>query len=156
VSALTHAGETLACTEVAIANGPTTLDVTHYNTLTWNPIQGAKAYKVYGRTSGAELLMATVDWSTDLHPGGTGPVFPTYRDNGSATPSGALPTKNTTGNMAVEGQLTAVNSGGTATSYQQPVWFGSYALYVDSAGKLRIKSSAPTSDGDGTVVGTQV
>lgn len=30
-----------------------------------------------------------------------------------------------------------------------------YALWVDSAGKLRIKSSTPTSDTDGTIVGTQ-
>ena len=32
---------------------------------------------------------------------------------------------------------------------------GSYYLWVDSTGDLRIKSSAPTSDTDGTVVGTQ-
>jgi hypothetical protein len=28
-------------------------------------------------------------------------------------------------------------------------------LWVDSTGRLRIKTSAPTSDTDGTVVGTQ-
>jgi hypothetical protein len=33
---------------------------------------------------------------------------------------------------------------------------GSYNFWVDSSGRLRIKSSAPTSDTDGTVVGTQV
>ena len=32
---------------------------------------------------------------------------------------------------------------------------GSYHLWVDSSGRLRIKSSAPSSDTDGTVVGTQ-
>ncbi|MEZ5723274.1 MAG: hypothetical protein R3D59_18255 [Paracoccaceae bacterium] len=32
---------------------------------------------------------------------------------------------------------------------------GSYRLWVDSTGDLRIKASAPTSDTDGTVVGTQ-
>lgn len=32
---------------------------------------------------------------------------------------------------------------------------GTYRLWVDSTGDLRIKSSAPTSDTDGTVVGTQ-
>ena len=32
---------------------------------------------------------------------------------------------------------------------------GAYHLWVDATGDLRIKSSAPTSDGDGTVVGTQ-
>jgi len=40
-------------------------------------------------------------------------------------------------------------------SYQYPLYFGSWALWVDSTGKLRIKSGAPTSDTDGTVVGTQ-
>lgn len=33
---------------------------------------------------------------------------------------------------------------------------GAYHLWIDSTGRLRIKSSAPTSDTDGTVVGTQV
>ena len=33
---------------------------------------------------------------------------------------------------------------------------GAYQFWVDSSGRLRIKSSAPTSDTDGTVVGTQV
>lgn len=32
---------------------------------------------------------------------------------------------------------------------------GAYYLWVDSTGDLRIKSGAPTSDTDGTVVGTQ-
>lgn len=42
-----------------------------------------------------------------------------------------------------------------ATSYTYPFYLGAYALWVDSAGKLRIKSGAPTSDTDGTIVGTQ-
>lgn len=42
-----------------------------------------------------------------------------------------------------------------ATGYTQPFYLGSYALWVDSTGDLRIKSGAPTSDTDGTVVGTQ-
>jgi len=32
---------------------------------------------------------------------------------------------------------------------------GAYHLWIDSTGNLRIKSGAPTSDTDGTVVGTQ-
>lgn len=32
---------------------------------------------------------------------------------------------------------------------------GTYEFWVDSAGKLRIKNGTPTSDTDGTVVGTQ-
>lgn len=35
------------------------------------------------------------------------------------------------------------------------VLLGSHHLWVDGSGRLRIKSSAPTSDTDGTIVGTQ-
>lgn len=41
------------------------------------------------------------------------------------------------------------------TGYQNTVRFGTHHLWVDSTGDLRIKSTAPTSDTDGTVVGTQ-
>lgn len=40
-------------------------------------------------------------------------------------------------------------------SYSLAMRFGSQYIWVDSTGDLRIKSSAPTSDTDGTVVGTQ-
>jgi hypothetical protein len=36
-----------------------------------------------------------------------------------------------------------------------PLRLGSYRLWIDSSGRLRVKSSAPTSDTDGTIVGTQ-
>jgi hypothetical protein len=36
-----------------------------------------------------------------------------------------------------------------------PMRMGTFYLWVDSSGRLRIKSGAPTSDTDGTVVGTQ-
>lgn len=39
---------------------------------------------------------------------------------------------------------------------QSHLVMGSYHIWVDSTGDLRIKSSAPSSDLDGTVVGTQV
>jgi hypothetical protein len=48
-----------------------------------------------------------------------------------------------------------VDSASGASGYLNPLWLGSYALWVDSTGALRIKSSAPASDTDGTVVGTQ-
>lgn len=47
------------------------------------------------------------------------------------------------------------NGASGATGYTKPIYVGSYALWVDSTGDLRIKSGAPTSDTDGTVVGTQ-
>ncbi len=51
----------------------------------WTKVTGATGYKIYGRTTNAELLMATV-----------GDVA-TWLDNGSISPSGALPVNNTTG-----------------------------------------------------------
>lgn len=41
------------------------------------------------------------------------------------------------------------------SDYTVPFRIGAYRLWVDTTGDLRIKSSAPTSDTDGTVVGTQ-
>jgi hypothetical protein len=70
-------GESLACatvTAVTVA-GPGAGSVG----LSWNAVTGATNYKIYGRTSGSELLMATQTGTT-------------FTDNGSVTPSGALPT----------------------------------------------------------------
>lgn len=46
-------------------------------------------------------------------------------------------------------------SGPYTATYTKSLRFGQHFLWVDSNGQLRIKSSAPTSDTDGTVVGTQ-
>ena len=40
-------------------------------------------------------------------------------------------------------------------AWQAPLRLGVHRLWVDATGDLRIKSSIPTSDLDGTVVGTQ-
>jgi hypothetical protein len=90
VVALTYDGHTDASTAATCTNA-TTLDVTHYNTISWNPSQGAYAYEIYGRTSGGELLLKTVN-VIDLD-------SLAWADNGSLTPSGALPTVNTTGTI---------------------------------------------------------
>jgi hypothetical protein len=52
------------------------------------------------------------------------------------------------------GHLQQLDSSG-ATGYAHPLYLGTYALWVASDGKLYIKSGTPTSDTDGTVVGTQ-
>jgi hypothetical protein len=44
---------------------------------------------------------------------------------------------------------------GVGTTYGAPLQLGAYHLWVDSSGRLRIKNGVPTSDTDGTVVGTQ-
>ncbi|HCA53065.1 MAG TPA: hypothetical protein DEP24_09380 [Mycobacterium sp.] len=48
-----------------------------------------------------------------------------------------------------------IRTGGNGGWDGEHIVLGSYRLWVDSTGDLRIKSSAPTSDTDGTVVGTQ-
>lgn len=79
VSAITTSGETLACSEVGLTIGATTGVI-----LTWDAMPGATGYRVYGRSTGAELFIAEVS-GTAL----------TYTDSGSITPTGALPTANT-------------------------------------------------------------
>jgi hypothetical protein len=78
VSALTAQGETLASTEtsfsVGVEQAPAGVNVT------WLPFPGAIGYRIYGRDSGAELLLAAVGAVT------------TWLDDGSLTPAGDLPT----------------------------------------------------------------
>ena len=61
VSALNALGETLACSAVTVSNGKSSLDVSNYNTLSWNSVSGATSYNVYGRSSGTEIWLANVN-----------------------------------------------------------------------------------------------
>jgi hypothetical protein len=83
VSAINPQGETTASAEMGVA----VLGTTNTNTVTvgWNPVSGATGYKIYGRTSGGELLLATVSAAATF-----------YTDDGSVTPSGLPPMSNTT------------------------------------------------------------
>lgn len=56
-------------------------------------------------------------------------------------------------NSVVQGQYYALATG--ARTHTEALAFGDQFLWVDATGDLRIKSGAPTSDTDGTVVGTQ-
>lgn len=65
-------------------------------------------------------------------------------------------------NVAVLGYArdicSSLSTGGSAwnqTSGGAPLTIGVYQLWVDANGRLRIKGGAPTSDTDGTIVGTQ-
>ena len=151
VSALTRDGETLASSTVTVSGGAT-LSISVYNTVSFNPVVGAYAYRVYGRTSGSELLLKTLTLA-DI-----GDTFQAgWRDDGSLTPSGALPTSNTTGNLYVGGQASVTpgdtvqdalrvnHSDGTprvqagvyegAPSYAG-MWFGSLTPASDNYGFL--------------------
>ena len=81
VSAFNGWGQTLASTEtfkVVTSTGGINVN--------WAAVSGAHGYKIYGRTTSAELLMATV----------YGEQTTTWLDDGSVTPAGALPSANTT------------------------------------------------------------
>jgi hypothetical protein len=80
VSALNAQGET----DVSTAGTVTTTGTSSTVAVSWGAVVGATGYRIYGRTAGAELLIATV-----------GSVL-SYVDTGSVTPAGALPTGNTT------------------------------------------------------------
>lgn len=100
VTALDAAGETLPSTETSLAiTGPAGVNVV------WGAVTGATSYKVYGRSTAAELLMATV----------TAPTT-TWLDNGSVTPSGAMPALGTSGNISTVSGLTARDLTTTAAS----------------------------------------
>ena len=82
VSALNALGESLASTETSLATSAAA-PATHTMTVNWGAVPLATGYKVYGRTTGAEQLIATVGAVT------------TYVDTGAITPAGALPLANT-------------------------------------------------------------
>ena len=84
VSAVNAAGETLASTEATISTGGSG-GSTRSNTVSWSPVSGATGYNVYGRTISGELKMTP-----------TAITATSFLDDGSVTPSGALPTSNTT------------------------------------------------------------
>lgn len=77
MTAVINGVESQASTAATIVTGAGT---TNTVTLTWSAVTGASSYRIYGRTSGTELLMGTVQAPTL-----------TFIDTGAVTPSGALP-----------------------------------------------------------------
>lgn len=136
------------------------------NTWNVNPSLATPVQQVSGRFQVRTPLSITATaYVIDIdHNSGT-PIIRLLGNNNNYidTPSGNLRFASNLGQRFVAGNGT-INFDGTnyqfagssgATGYQKPLYLGSYALWVDSTGDLRIKSSAPTSDTDGTIVGTQ-
>lgn len=113
VSAINAYGETLASAETSVV----TTGTTSTTTVNWGAVANAAGYKVYGRTTGAELLMATL-----------GNVL-TFTDTGAVTPAGALPTVNTTSYMVI------FSDAGANTGYK---------VLLDSNGNLRFMAGNGT------------
>lgn len=82
LSALDGTGETLASAEVSGLTDTGTN--TNQLIISWAAVPGATGYRIYGRTSGGELRIATLGAVTS------------YIDTGAIVPAGALPTVDTT------------------------------------------------------------
>jgi hypothetical protein len=88
---------------VSISNGNATLSGSNYNLVSWSAVTGAAQYRVYGRTAGSELLIATTSSTS-------------YADTGLA-PSGALPTVNTTGGYINQSVYATVGASPSGVAY---------------------------------------
>jgi len=97
VTALTANGETTPSVETSL-----TIAAAHGVNVNWAAVNNATGYKIYGRSTGAELFIAQV-----------GAGVTTYLDGGSITPAGAMPTVNTT--VLLSGPTTLVRSVGLAS-----------------------------------------
>lgn len=121
VSAINANGETLASAETNLpVVGPVGINVK------WGAVTGATGYKIYGRSTGAELLIATVGQVT------------TYLDDGSISPSGALPGANTT-NVSSTLLIDVVNFKGRAVYVEknsQRIWYAAAGSYQGMLTKL--------------------
>lgn len=172
VAALDAFGTSLASTETSVATS-SAAPSTHTVTVNWNIVPGATSYNVYGRTTGAEQLIANVPYLIP-NPGLAASVIYglSYVDTGSVTPSGALPTANTTGNISVGGghnygvntqsgnytlavsdYIVVFTATATATiNSALPVGTTYRIKFTGSSGSLTISPSAGTIDGASTLV----
>lgn len=97
--------ETFTSTTSATQTNAATLNGSNYNTVTWNVVPGAAAYRVYRVTatsasgnSATTGLLATVQSTTSI-------TTLSYNDQGAAA-SGSVPTRNATADLTVDGNIT--------------------------------------------------
>lgn len=69
---------------------------------------------------------------------------------GGSTSPDAILRRNATGRLSTNAEF-RLETG----DWTQPLIFGTYRVWVDASGLMRINGAAPSSDSDGTVVGTQ-
>ena len=96
ITALDGTGETTGSSVQQTTTGNATLSGTNYNTITWTAVGGAYQYKIYRCTGGActPALLTTVAGNTT-----------SYNDQAAGSPSGAVPSSNTTGGGTFAGVL---------------------------------------------------
>lgn len=125
IVATTLAGPTTPSTETCLVIGAG--DAPAGVNVNWTAILGAVAYKVYGRSTGAEQLMATLS--------NIPTISPTWLDNGSITPAGALPTVNDSGIVSAP-SFTANVGGFTGLNLTTTAASGAAAISVVSGSKI--------------------
>ncbi|MHB0992630.1 MAG: hypothetical protein ACYC0M_15335 [Burkholderiales bacterium] len=132
VSAVYPWGESAASLEMTVATTGTTSE----NTIHWTLPAQATAAKIYGRTSGAELLITTVLAGTT-----------SYVDTGSVTPSGALPTGTITlPDAQVNAQILSLQGALSAnTVLDFPLYTQQWMLSNETSGAYTL--SAQTTNG---------
>lgn len=123
VSAVNSSGETLASPMATITVGGSGSVISI--TVSWGPVAGATGYNVYGRSTTSTLKLTPT------------PVTGTsFLDSGAATPSGAVPSSNTTG----------TTTGSVALSWPAVAGATGYKVYGRSFGAEQlITSTASTS-----------
>jgi hypothetical protein len=128
VSGINAGGETLPNTETSKATGAGT--ETNTVTVKWSALTGATGYRIYGRSTGAELFMAEVGAVTE------------WTDDGSVTPAGAMPTVNTSGRAAATSTDLNIGQGEAKT----------IGIFTDDAGGIpasdfvRVYVDTPSAD----------
>ena len=107
VASLSATGETLACSQVTVS-GNATLDATHYNTVSWTALSGARGYYVY-RTAAP----GTPNTTGKL---GTGACTPTVFtgtsavDNGLCADTTSVASADTSGSLSFAGGVTSTGA----------------------------------------------
>ncbi len=141
VSAVYPWGESAASAPVSVTTGTGS---TNENTISWTLPAQATAAKVYGRTSGGELFIATVAAGTD-----------SYLDTGSVTPAGALPTgtldltsaQDNVDTLGIQGALTANT---TIIWPTNPVYLRTVVMSNETTGAYTL--TAKTASGNGVTI----
>jgi hypothetical protein len=133
VTALNATGETVPSTRTSFAvTGPAGVNIN------WGTVSGATFYKIYGRSIGTNFLMATIAAPTV-----------TWLDDGSVTPSGAMPSVGSSANISGANDITAagkvIGTTGVAVPSGQKVCFDgptTCSIYAYAAsGYIQIKGS---------------
>jgi len=101
VTALNQFGETTGSQDVSVTNTGTTSK----NTVTWNPVAGASSYQVYSTTTAN---------SYGQRVGST--VATNFIDDGTITPSGAEPQRNTTSGVSLPAQAVQAGEAGNVSA----------------------------------------